>query len=324
MPARLLALLIVAAVVAAPGAGGAADRAARSAIFFYPWYGNPQLDGAYHHWRQRSGLGSGFYPARGLYSSSDPRVLRAQMAEIAAAGVDQVIVSWWGRGSREDRRLPAVVGAARAAGVDVAIHLEPYPGRSPARAARDVVDLSLRGFVDFYLYGAHDAAAPAWAETIGRLDGVRVFAQTHLAGFAAAGRFDGIYTYDILVHGGDKFVRLCRQARSVGLLCAPSVGPGYDARRAVGDPRLKPRRAGRTYDSMWAAALRAGADVVTITSYNEWHEGTQIEPARPHREPTGERYAGYDGAWGLRGKAAERAYLVRTRLWTRRLAASGR
>ena len=30
---------------------------------------------------------------------------------------------------------------------------------------------------------------------------------------------------------------------------------------------------------MWKAAIRAGADRVTITSYNEWHEGTQIEPA---------------------------------------------
>ena len=35
---------------------------------------------------------------------------------------------------------------------------------------------------------------------------------------------------------------------------------------------------------MWRAAIAARADRVTITSYNEWHEGTQIEPAaRPRR-----------------------------------------
>jgi len=28
------------------------------------------------------------------------------MTEIAAAGVNQVIVSWWGRGSDDDRALP--------------------------------------------------------------------------------------------------------------------------------------------------------------------------------------------------------------------------
>ena len=289
-------------------------------IFFYPWYGTPEVDGAYQHWQQRGRVASSFYPARGLYSSSDPLVLRSQMTEIAAAGVDQVVVSWWGIGSPEDARLAAVVGAARRARLDVAVHLEPYPGRSPTAAARDIVTLARHGIRDFYVYGAHEAPAAAWAAATATLGGVRVFVQTHLVGFAAAAGFDGIYTYDVLVHGGDKFARLCAQARAKGLLCAPSVGPGYDARRAVGDPRVKRRRNGRTYDAMWSAAIRAGADIVTITSYNEWHEGTQIEPARPRRSANGERYAGYDGAWSLRGMAAERAYLARTAFWTARLA----
>ena len=41
--------------------------------------------------------------------------------------------------------------------------------------------------------------------------------------------------------------------------------------------------------------MRAAADIVTITSYNEWHEGTQIEPA----QAVGAPYASYDGAYGL-------------------------
>ena len=110
------------------------------------------------------------------------------------------------------------------------------------------------------------------------------------------------------------FPRLCGQARRLGLLCAPSVGPGYDARRATGDTRVRSRRNGATYDSMWRGAVRSRADLVTITSYNEWHEGTQIEPARPGRRG----YQCYDGAWGLRGHAAETAYLDRTAYWVRR------
>jgi hypothetical protein len=78
---------------------------------------------------------------------------------------------------------------------------------------------------------------------------------------------------------------------------------------------MKPRRGGRTYDSMWRLAIAAGADSVTITSYNEWHEGTQIEPAVPRRL-AGYRYLSYDGAWGLHGEAAEFAYLSRTRYWS--------
>ena len=31
----------------------------------------------------------------------------------------------------------------------------------------------------------------------------------------------------------------------------------------------------------WKIALNSGATTISITSFNEWHEGTQIEPAKP-------------------------------------------
>jgi len=116
------------------------------------------------------------------------------------------------------------------------------------------------------------------------------------------------------VWGGGSFRRICSQAHSAGLLCAPSVGPGYDARRAAADARLKSRRHGATYDAMWQAALASGGDLVTITSYNEWYEGTQIEPARARAG-----YRDYNGAWGRLGKRAQTAYVDRTADWVRRL-----
>lgn len=39
------------------------------------------------------------------------------------------------------------------------------------------------------------------------------------------------------------------------------------------------RRHGKYYEVAWRSALSASADYVSITSFNEWHEGTQIEPA---------------------------------------------
>jgi hypothetical protein len=66
---------------------------------------------------------------------------------------------------------------------------------------------------------------------------------------------------------------------------------------------------------MWRAAISSGADRVTITSFNEWHEGTQIEPAQPQRRGP-YRYLSYDGAWGLHGQAAEFSYLMRTDYWS--------
>ena len=132
----------------------------------------------------------------------------------------------------------------------------------------------------------------------------------------AVGLFAGkaqAYTYDTMTFRGQMFRRMCTQAHRQGLLCAPSVGPGYSAQRATGDVRSVDRGNGRTYDSMWNAAIRSGADMATITSYNEWNEGTQIEPACVR-----EGYTSYEGAWGLTGKVADRSYLNRTRYWISR------
>jgi glycoprotein endo-alpha-1,2-mannosidase len=319
---RVLTVLVLACALAVPAATAADAR--RVAIFYYPWYANPQHDGSFRHWQGSSTsaaptghLAAAFYPARGLYSSADGLVLAAQVAELRAAGVDVLVSSWWGRGSFEDRRLEAVRAAAAGAGLEVAVHLEPYPGRTPESTRDDVAYLREAGVREFYVYGVHERRAAEW-RVVTELEGVRIHAQTAMAGYAVEGGFAGLYTYDVLAYGGGSFARICAAAHRAGIVCAPSVGPGYDARRAVGDMRVKPRRAGRTYDAMWQAVIRARASAVTITSYNEWHEGTQIEPARPYNGTNGGSYAGYVGAWGRKGTAAERAYLDRTDFWSKR------
>ena len=115
---------------------------------FYLWYGTPETDGRWLHWdhptlphwteamNQRFPPGvpfvppdephAPFYPERGLYSSSDPVALRGQMAELAAAGVDSVMLSWWGQtalGVRRDSQgvdtdplVPMVLDAAAESG----------------------------------------------------------------------------------------------------------------------------------------------------------------------------------------------------------------
>jgi hypothetical protein len=311
-----LPVLALALFLTLPAAAQA--RVAQSAIFFYPWYSNPTHDGQYAHWTEGGhsppfDLASHFFPARGPYSSADPRVLRAQVRDIAAAGVDELVSSWWGQGSPEDRRLGAVMRAAQHRHLQVAVQLEPYEGRTLDTIGADLAYLRGLGVRDVYIYRSIDFPAEEWMRLTRQPNGLRLFAQTNKVGFAARAGFAGFYTYDILLYDGAKFGRLCAQARRARILCAPSVGPGYAASQATGDVRVKPRLSGATYDSMWRAADRADADVVTITSYNEWGEGTQIEPAGH-----GGRYESYDGAYGLHGRAAQRAYIKRTAYWTSR------
>jgi glycoprotein endo-alpha-1,2-mannosidase len=318
----LLVAAIAAAVLAFPAAAGPRSNGADGgpvAIFYYPWYSTPVRDGRWAHWYvDRDGtpvLSTAYFPSRGLYSSSNVKTVAAQMREIAFAGVDTVVVSWWGFGSPEDDRLGLVAHAAARQGLAVAIHIEPYRDRTPTRAAADIVRLHEEyGVSDFYVYDADRDPAVDWAEALDSLEDVRVFAHTTLVGRARASAFDGVYTYDVVTWSGALFRRLCTQAHAAGLLCAPSVGPGYDARLATSDEVVRERLGGATYDRMWKTALRSSADVVTVTSYNEWQEGTQIEPAR-----TQLGRASYDGAWGRSGLAAQRAYLAATAGWAARI-----
>ena len=312
---------VTAAVLAFPTAGGstAVSGDGRVAIFYYPWYSTPTRDGQWAHWYVENAgapmLSTAYYPSRGLYSSSSAQIVSAQMRDIASAGIDTIVVSWWGYGSPEADRLPLVARAAQRLGLSVAIHVEPYPGRTPAKAAEDIARLHDEGgFTDFYVYDVERDAPADWAAALSTLDGVRVFGNTTLVGRARASGFDGVYTYDVITWHGSLFKRLCTQAHAAGLLCAPSVGPGFDAHLATQERSTRARHNGATYDRMWRAAVRANSDLVTITSYNEWQEGTQIEPARDEvGRPS------YEGAWGKTGASAQYAYLAATAGWAARL-----
>ena len=69
------------------------------------------------------------------YSSRDNETLREQFAGLSKAGVDSVMLSWWGQKDRDvdrdsqgvntDLLVPAVLDAAADAGMRVSWHLEP-------------------------------------------------------------------------------------------------------------------------------------------------------------------------------------------------------
>ena len=59
------------------------------------------------------------------------------------------------------------------------------------------------------------------------------------------------------------------------------VAPGFSARRIrYPEETFLPRLAGQTYRDQWEAAVEPGIEpfMMVVTSFNEWHEGSQIEP----------------------------------------------
>jgi glycoprotein endo-alpha-1,2-mannosidase len=110
--------------------------------------------------------------------------------------------------------------------------------------------------------------------------------QLHLRQDIVSGGFDGFYTYfaaNDFSYGSSwkNWKSLSAFARKNGLLFVPSVGPGYiDTRvRPWNSKTTRERKSGKYYKVAWTTALQTNPPLISITSFNEWHEGTQIEPA---------------------------------------------
>ena len=168
------------------------------------------------------------------------------------------------------------------------------------------------------------AARDAWYSMTSRLRGaahdavlVSLLVDRRDVEFVAEAGLDGAYTYFAargFTEGStpEKWHQLASGMEKAGKLFMPSVGPGYNDTliRPWNTAATRGREAGGYYDNMWRSALSASPSAVTITSFNEWGEGTQIEAASEHVSSKGTVYAGYESSPGM--------YMERTREWVAR------
>ncbi|MFD4112429.1 ThuA domain-containing protein [Streptomyces niveus] len=306
-------------------------------LFYYPWYGNPDTYGSWRHWQQGGqnppeDVGADLYPKLGAYDSGDfTGAVEQHMEWIKQSGANVLVYSWWGQGSYEDGLVDGVMDAAQRHGIKVAWHLEPYSSRTGASTVDDINyinanygdhpayfrDAARNDSNAFYVFQSLDV--PDWSALDQVTDNNIVLAQT--TDTSKIAHFNGIYTYDGIAgatapgwkNAGD-------YAAANDLVWAPSVAPGYIDDRAVPGnttPTLG-RDNGAAYDKQWNNALDpaiGGSPTwVSVTSFNEWHEGSSIEPASGN-PPAGHGYQTFSGAYGKTGADAETAYLDRTRHW---------
>jgi hypothetical protein len=110
---------------------------------YYPWYGGPP---DYVHWdfwnrRPPDDLASPYVPHLGAYDVRDRRVLEQHARWIADSGVGGVALSWWGRGSWEDRTVHLIMDVFDAHDLKVTFALEPYRDDRGKVFASDVLYL---------------------------------------------------------------------------------------------------------------------------------------------------------------------------------------
>ncbi|MBI3179113.1 MAG: hypothetical protein HYZ27_05590 [Deltaproteobacteria bacterium] len=76
---------------------------------------------------------------------------------------------------------------------------------------------------------------------------------------------------------------LVASARHAGASVALTLIPGYDDTALTRPFTSQIARDGTAlYERLWDAALRAAPDLYLVTTFNEWHEGTEIEASREH------------------------------------------
>lgn len=341
-----IVIVVLAALLGQIGPLGPARSAAapllsqRTHLFYYSWYGSPSVNGSWRHWPQGghtppADIGANFYPALGAYDSGDTAaVLPQHMQWIQQSGAGVIVYSWWGQGSYEDGLARRVLDAAGQYGIKVAWHLEPYGGRSAASTVSDIryINQQYGGHPAFYRDAEHGNRPAFYIFSSLDIADWSALAQVNQANIILAQTtdsskvqfFGGMYTYDgiagLSAPGWKQAADYCRQH---GLVWAPSVAPGYLDDRAVpgnSTPTVD-RGNGSVYDQQWSNALATATgglpDWVSVTSFNEWHEGSQIEPASG-APPAGLGYQTYLNAYGRSDASAALAYLDRTAYWAGR------
>jgi len=284
--------------------------------FYYSWYGNPHVSREWVHWADVSqdAIGNSTdYPVLGAYDSHDPKVIEQQCKWAKQSGITGLIASWWGEGDFTDQALPLLLTVAGREGLKVTVYIERARARQPSAEAAEVLYL-------LHHYGSN----PAWLRledkpvlfVYGRaideigLNGWRAVRseveQVYPGGVSfiadqisdrAARVFDGLHEYnyadklagksldEIRAEVRKDFSWSLAKEKNLPLRCL-TVLPGYDDHKQK--ERLHritvERRSGETYQILWQEAIRAKPDWVLIASWNEWHEGSEIEPSREYGE----------------------------------------
>ncbi len=309
------------------------DPSRKVMAFYYPWYGNPSVTNQWVHWPEgghnpdaydEHGLpdvGATHHPALGPYDSNDPRVIKQHLAWAEAAGIDVLIATWWGQGEFSDRALRPLLDAAAETNVRISLYYETVPGGREDGALKDFRYILSRygehpglfkheGEPVIFVYGRAMSQIPriAWQRVIQTIKseyGVKLIADSLDGSWADI--FDGLHMYNPVgpVVGGSDMRRIYDSfvwaAESRGKVSSVTVIPGYDdsniGRTA---PIVAPREDGALYDELWELAIESRPEWILITSFNEWHEGSEIEPSVEY----GDQYLRSTASWAAKFKAA--------------------
>jgi hypothetical protein len=268
------ALLLAGAFAQAASTKDAATQAVPiRAAFYYPWF--PQA------WKQQ-GMNpfTKYHPSGGLYDGGSASVIASQVRLMQGAGLNAMIASWFGPGSSTDAHIPAVLSALHGTTFKVGLYYEVGGGLPSASKMRSDLDFVYSRYAKDPSY-LHVNGRPVLFVYNGSSDGASCTAVSRLKA-ATAGRF----YLDLKVFTG---FRGCASQPDSWHQYGPAVreshitnysytiSPGFN-KASESSARLP-----RSVADWSQAAKRMVAsreEWQLVTTFNEWGEGTAIEPAK--------------------------------------------
>ena len=249
------------------------------------------------------------------YNSSDDATFDRQLNWASSAGITGFISSWWGQGDTTDKNFARLLAhsaqLSASTGYPFASTIY-FESDAPALQGASTIVRQLRYVLSQYSsdpYFFHWHGKPVlffwdplgngrtlseWASirhsvdphnnTIWSAEGVNI---NLLSVFDGIHLFSGGYwgiqhgTMPAVDQGFRNQINAYNKAHHTQKIWAAGVVPGFNDTKVPGRKGtfIVPRNNGATYKTSWSAALTSSPDWITITSFNEWFEGSMLEPS---------------------------------------------
>jgi acetyl esterase/lipase len=293
---------------------------------YMPWYGSREASGRWgwhwtmEHfdperidWEGKRQAASHDYPLIGLYDSADPDALECQVLQMKFAGLDGIVIDWYGTGDFNDyaqnhENTRKMVEQVKKAGLRFAICYEDQAlgqmvrGKKFAeadairQATKDLRWVEENWFADsgyvrvgdrplLLVFGPQYLKREQWVEVRSSLSSKpRMHGLAHLA---KETEMDGVFAW-VPVSGG-KTVSPEAWRKELDLIDAghqdviAAVFPGfvdiYKQAKLHDSYGYIDSREGETFAETLDRALQGKSKVVQVATWNDYGEGTVIEPA---------------------------------------------
>jgi hypothetical protein len=286
-------------------------------VHYMPWYSaklaSPQWG---WHWTMnvfdpekqeqgRRSIASHYYPLIGPYDSGDPVVLEYHLLLMKLAGIDGVIADWYGLSNHfsypvEHRNTGALFQAADRLRLKYAVCYEDHTigklveaGKLAAaervKHARAEVDwlrknwfarpayLRIANRPLFLSFGFDGLTDPEWEVVFADEADKPVYLSEHRRRSIAAGAFDWPVPKDFPA-SLDRYYRALAEWPVSMPVAFPRFHDIYAEANVHASWGNIPDDDGRTWAITLQRALKSGAPFVQIATWNDWGEGTGIEP----------------------------------------------